>query len=77
PARPGHLTAVHADPTPLCAVRPYPSAGCRLPAAVCRLPSAGCRLPAAEQLHAWGRPLDPARQIVAEPAANAEIGVPP
>lgn len=29
------------------------------------------RLPAAEQLHAWGLPLDPARQIVAELAANA------
>ncbi|MFD7303211.1 ATP-binding protein [Streptomyces pharetrae] len=31
------------------------------------------RLLAAEQLHAWGLPLDPARLIVAELAANAAV----
>ncbi|MBU6535768.1 ATP-binding protein [Streptomyces sp. NPDC057245] len=31
------------------------------------------RLLAAEQLHAWGLPLDPARLIVAELAANAAL----
>jgi anti-sigma regulatory factor (Ser/Thr protein kinase) len=44
-----------------------------LPLSATRRGARLARLLAAEQLHAWGLPLDPARLIVAELAANAAL----